>query len=413
MERLLLSSAIALSSFSIHATELEVSFAYNKAFSNDSFVMVSSEVIGFYRSLAASNEFLAEQGANLTLIPAKVFSVDDVYYPEMLQSLQWVLRYGDLDAADDEIDLLDLTNDSAHLLVALSKLRATNGAVGYAVPFSISDYKAFDDFGQSAVVTKKVGIASGITNTTSIAHSEYLILHELLHSFGAKHSSEDAARFDDLDLGITYGHGEVCDSGYKSLMETPWDAPDGYMQLSGTDGCQSGNGDMVKFINTFAPIVAQHEPYLNMATLDMTAVEDTDFDVYTFTVTRSKNIDSNSTAYIHLSNTNPTVGNEIKPIEVSFAENVLTAEVDVSFAYIHPLFEDAQHADGMVYAVAVSESEVQPSLVDLTAINTAWTADDDEDNGGSTGGDSGGGSLGLFGLLSVGLIGLFRRKWLK
>lgn len=430
MERLLLSSALALSAFSAQATELEVSFAYSDAYASDSYVLVSSEIVGFYRSLEAVNSLLEESGAELTLVPAKVFDIDNSLFPEVphVRAVQGSLWLS---------ELKEPTNDSGHMLIALSKIPSTNRILGASVPFSASGYKKFDDFGESSVNTKKATIVSGITNTTAMVHGKYLILHELLHSLGAGHNFERAKSFDIFDTGETYGHGEICDDGFKSVMETPWDNDNPRLKLSGTSGCDSGNGDMVRFINTYAPKAAQHEPYLNMATLEMDVVEDTTLGMFDFTVTRTKSTDELSLAYIHLSNTNPIVGNEIKPIEVSFAPDQLSATVSVPFALIHPLFDDAQYADGMVYAVAVSENEVQKSLIDLTEINTAWVKEDDDDNsgddssdngdggddssdndgsaGGGSSGGSGGGTFGGFGVALLGLIGLFRSrsKWFK
>jgi hypothetical protein len=399
MKRLLVSSAVALSCFTAQATELEISLYYSDAFYNDSGVLLSSDIVGFYRSIDAANALFDEAGANLTFVPAKISGEDVSVFPngQTTRQTRGLLDYGTMDSVSDT---------ASHFAVGLGYSRG--GVLGTAVPFLDRGYAS------PTANTKKSAVATGVMANESTSHS-YILAHEVLHSFGASHHESDAQYFDSLGNGEDYGHGEVCDDGGYSLMHefvaTDSDAP----LISGQIGCASGHGDMVSFINKYAPLVANHAAPLNMNTLKLVAIENTAESEFEFTVTRSINTTQPSTVELHISGSGATITNEIIPVEIDFLANELSKTVRVPFSSIHPLFEDAKFIDGQVYAVAISDDEVMKELLDVTALNTAWTDTPDpiepDDGGGdvtSTGG-GGGGSMSWFGLIALLMLRKLRR----
>ncbi|EJB5268106.1 hypothetical protein MW651_000710 [Vibrio vulnificus] len=391
------------------AVELEVSLLYSEGYTQDSGVLVSSEIVGFYRSLDAANELFQQHNVDLTFVPAKITAVAESQFDASMNVSQ-------TRAALDRGALESLSDHAGHFVMGLAHRANSDGTVGYALSFSHSKYAMFDR-DLSYKLSKKAAISSNILNDAINPRNRYVLVHELLHGIGAAHDETGALRFDTFSSGYTFGHGEDCGDGNRSLMAASFMSYQGVLMLSGADNCNQGNGDMVRFIRQFAPRVASHENYFHMNTLAMTVFEDVAESEFEFTVTRSKDVSLPSVAYIHVSGSNASVTNELAPVTVVFDANESVKTVAVPFANVHPLFDDAELADKKVFAVAVSEVEVMPNLVELSAINTQWKPSMDNGNGGdngnsgdnshgSTGGSSGGGSLGLLILLlfSVGFV---------
>ncbi|AYV20526.1 hypothetical protein [Vibrio mediterranei] len=399
MKRLLVSSAVALSCFSAQATELEISLYYSDAFYNDSGVLLSSDIVGFYRSIDAANALFDEAGANLTFVPAKISGEDVSVFPngKTTRQTRGLLDYGTMEVVSDS---------ASHFAVGLGY--SQGGVLGVAVPYY--DY----GYATPSINTKKSAVASGVMSRTDSRYP-YILAHEVLHSFGGSHDESGAQSFDSLGNGEDYGHGDICDDGEYSLMHELASTGASAPLVSGQGGCNSGHGDMVRFINTYAPLVANDAVPLNMNTLKMVAIEDTAESEFEFTVTRSINTSQPSTVELHISGSGATITNEIIPVEIDFLANELSKTVRVPFSSIHPLFEEAKFIDGQVYAVAISDDEVMKELLDVTALNTAWTDTPDpiepDDGGGdvtSTGG-SGGGSMSWFGLITLLMLRKLRR----
>ncbi|EMI4232927.1 hypothetical protein WB856_002857 [Vibrio vulnificus] len=389
------------------AVELEVSLLYSEGYNQDSGVLVSSEIVGFYRSLDAANELFQQHNVDLTFVPAKITAVAESQFDASMNVSQ-------TRAALDRGALESLSDHAGHFVMGLAHRANSDGTVGYALSFSHSKYAMFDR-DLSYKLSKKAAISSNILNDAINPRNRYVLVHELLHGIGAAHDETGALRFDTFSSGYTFGHGEDCGDGNRSLMAASFMSYQGVLMLSGADNCNQGNGDMVRFIRQFAPRVASHENYFHMNTLAMTVFEDVAESEFEFTVTRSKDVSLPSVAYIHVSGSNASVTNELAPVTVAFDANESVKTVAVPFANVHPLFDDAELADKKVFAVAVSEVEVMPNLVELSAINTQWKPSTDNGNGGDNGGDngngsiggsSGGGSLGLLILLlfSVGFV---------
>ncbi|EMK3315365.1 hypothetical protein V8043_002755 [Vibrio vulnificus] len=389
------------------AVELEVSLLYSEGYNQDSGVLVSSEIVGFYRSLDAANELFNQHNLDLNFVPAKITAVAESQFDASMNVTQ-------TRAALDRGALESLSDHAGHFVMGLARHADSDGTAGYALSFIHSRYAKFDR-DPSYKLSKKVAISSNILTYAINPRYRYVLVHELLHGIGAAHDETGALRFDTFSSGYTFGHGEDCGDGNRSLMAASFTAGRGVLMLSGADNCNQGNGDMVRFIREFAPRVASHENYFHMNTLAMTVFEDVAESEFEFTVTRSKDVSLPSVAYIHVSGSNASVTNELAPVTVAFDANESVKTVAVPFANVHPLFDDAELADKKVFAVAVSEVEVMPNLVELSAINTQWKPSMDNGNGGdnggdngngSTGGSSGGGSLGLLILLlfSVGFV---------
>ncbi|END2489075.1 TPA: M12 family metallo-peptidase [Vibrio vulnificus] len=384
------------------AVELEVSLLYSEGYNQDSGVIVSSEIVGFYRSLDAANELFKQHNLDLNFVPAKITAVAESQFDASMNVTQ-------TRAALERGALESLSDHAGHFVMGLARHANSDGTVGYALSFNDAKYAKFDS-DLSYKLSKKVAISSNILNDAINPRNRYVLVHELLHGIGAAHDETGALRFDSYSSGYTFGHGEDCGYGNRSLMAASFMSSSGVLMLSGSDNCNQGNGDMVRFIRQFAPRVASHENYFHMNTLSMTVFEDVAESEFEFTVTRSKDVSSPSIAYVHVSGSNASVTNELAPVLVAFDANESVKTVAVPFANVHPLFDDAELADKKVFAVAVSESEVMPSLVELSAINTQWKPGSDNGNGGDNGsgstGGSSGGSLGLLILLlfSVGFV---------
>ncbi|WP_281189023.1 M12 family metallo-peptidase [Vibrio harveyi] len=415
MERLLVSSALALTCLSAQAVELEVSLMYSDGYVNDTGVLVSSEIIGFYRSLDAANSLFSDSNVDLSLAPAKIYSVDAKTYDPTLNVLE-------LRSELERKSLEDISDSAGHFVVGIARYPTSSGAIGYALPFNDAAYAKFDA-DPSYKQTKKFALASGVTNSTSNPRYKYVLGHELLHTLGAAHDQTGGERFDSYSLGNNFGHGEDCGNGNMSLMAESSVSASGTMMLSGIEGCNAGNGDMVRFIKEYAPRVSKHENYLHMNTMTMNVIEDVAESEFEFTVTRTKDLSNSAKAYVHVSGSNASITNEIAPVEVAFDANQATKTVTVPFSSIHPMFEDAKESDKKVFAVAISNTEVMNQLVDLSGINTQWRPDsgsggnDGDDNGngnnGNNGGNTssnGGGSVSFLGLISLLSFGLFRRR---
>lgn len=405
MKRLLVSSAVALSCFSAQATELEISLYYSDAFYNDSGVLLSSDIVGFYRSIDAANALFDEAGANLTFVPAKISGEDVSVFPngQTTRQTRALLDRGTMEAVSDT---------ASHFAVGLGY--SQGGVLGVAVPYY--DY----GYATPTINTKKSAVASGVMPRTDSRYP-YILAHEVLHSFGARHDESGGQSFDSLNNGENYGHGDICDDGEYSLMHELVSTGTSAPLVSGQAGCNSGHGDVVSFINKYAPLVANDAVSLNMNTLKMVAVEDTAESEFEFTVTRSINTTQPSTVELHISGSGATITNEIIPVEIDFLADELSKTVSVPFTSIHPLFEDAKSLDGQVYAVAISDDEVMKELLDVTALNTAWTdtpdpvdpVDPDDGSGGDTstgGGGGGGGSFGTFSWLALAAVAFIRRR---
>lgn len=401
MKRLLLVSVLG-ASFAAHATDLDISLYYSNDYASTDDVLVSSEIIGFYRSLDAANTLFTNSGVNTTFVPAKIVGLGGGVFD------------GNLDVWDTRLSMesgtLQSPTDSAgHIQIGVART-PYGGTIGLAEAILQSRY---DALAVSGTDYKKVSIAAGIMNAFdgSFPRYPYILAHEAVHSLGGSHDSADANLFDDTSSGNNYGYGQTCDDSSLSLMDANIATDsDGYaLKLSGMAGCNSFGGDMVTFLNTYVPLAEGHAASLNMNTLTLAAVEDTVDQEFEFTVTRTVNVSSSGTAYVHISGTGATATNEIAPVEVTFAANQAAATVAVPFTSIHPMFDDADPYDDKVYAAAVSDDEVVNTATDLSSINTAWTSSSSSSTSSSGGGGGSGGSASIFGLLILAAIGVRRR----
>lgn len=399
MKRLFLASALA-AAFSANATNLEVSLFYSDGYVSDNNILVSSEVIGFYRSINAANQLFSDNGVNLTLKPAKVQSVAEGTYAANYNV--WNLLI-DMESGSLE----SVTDNAGHFQVGIAR-DTHSGNSGYGESMTEFKYVGLRGGGNDY---KKVAVTGNILNRYDADGYEYFMAHELLHTLGGSHNASDAALFEYNSSGNNYGYGDTCDDGSASLMDVSFASNSSSVtqKLTGATGCDSGSGDMVRLVNTFVTEVPSHATSLNMDTLVLAANENTSTSEFEFTVTRSVDTTSPITAYVHISGTGATLGNELQPVEVSFLANETSKTVTVPFSSIHAMFNDADDYDDKVFAVAVSEKEVVAALTDLTAINTAWTSDSNSGSTSSTGGEGGGGSVGIFTFFALAFMSLFRR----
>ncbi|MCC2525555.1 hypothetical protein [Vibrio coralliilyticus] len=398
MKRLLLATALT-ASFAASATNLEISLFYSEGYTSDSSILVSSEIIGFYRSIDAANTLFSDSSANLVLVPAKIEALDEATFAANYNVFGLLndMSSGSLEAS---------TDNAGHLQLGIAR-DTFNGNSGYGE--AINEFR-FVGLRGGGTDYKKVAVTGNILNRYEASGYKHFMAHEVLHAaVGASHTASDAALFEYNSSGNNFGYGQTCDDGSASLMDSNFvnNASTVTQKISGAAGCASGGGNVVSHINTFAPEVPAHASYLNMNTMTMSVSENTSTSEYEFTVTRTKDTTSAINAYLHISGTNATVGNELQPVTVAFAANETSKTVTVPFSSIHAMFNDADPYDDKVYAVAISEKEVMNSLVDLTAINTTWSGDSST---ASTSGGGGGGSIGIFTLLAMGLLRLRRNR---
>ncbi|CCO44194.1 exported hypothetical protein [Vibrio nigripulchritudo SOn1] len=390
-------------------TNLEVSLFYSDAYNSIGNVQVSSEVIGFYRSIDAANELFRENGVRVTLVPAKVSAIDSATYATNYNTWNLLIEM--------EAGSLESVTDHGHFQVGIARY-THNGNSGYGE--NMTEFKYMGIASSGGHDFKKIAIKDGILNRYDTDGTKYFMAHELLHTLGGSHDAGDAALFEYMSSGRNYGYGQTCNDGYVSIMDVGFASnPTSQMsqKISGASGCDNGPADMVRLINEYAPAVASHAPYLNMNSLTMSAIENTATSEFELTVQRSVDTSTATTAYIHISGTGASESNEIQPIPVSFTANELAKTVKVPFSSIHPLYNDADGYDGKVYAVAVSPKETVNALTDLSAINTAWSSSNDTDTSDGSDSDGGagssGGSVGFLAILAIAFGGITRRTFRK
>ncbi|MCG9575445.1 M12 family metallo-peptidase [Vibrio tubiashii] len=396
MKRILLAASLS-AAFAAQATNLEVSLYYSEGYASSNAVLVSSEIVGFYRSLAAANEVFSRSGASLTLVPAKIEAVPVATFSanENVFNLLTNLESGALKA---------VTDGNGHFQVALA-MNQWNGKNGYAETMSELDYTTIG----AGTDYKKATVQVGVLNRFQDGGYRYILPHEILHTIGASHDASDATLFENGSSGENYGYAITCADGSESLMSATVssNALGVVQKMSGGAGCTDATANMVNFTNKYSALTAGHAASLGINTMTVAVAENVGAETFDFTVTRSVAVTNAKTAYLHISGTGATVGNEIAPVAVSFLANETSKTVTVPFSSIHPMFNDAQPYDGKVYAVAVADNEVSNSAFDLTTVNTQWK--DNSNSGSSTpagGGSGGGGSFGFLTLLGLALATL-------
>ncbi len=401
IKKSILSVAICLAATAATATELEVSFHYPDSFAESGDYDMARYIVGFYRQLETSNIIYANNGVDITLVPAYVHGLTFEYTTEWNMS-------GDYDESSDNTDALRIAgqwtdSQTPHVDIHLA-MSLSNTTLGSASSNTVENYElGYDWFGHR----RAIGISSSVllSSSSNKGHNS-LLAHEVGHSVGLSHSEAEAVT-DWPDAIDQVGYPTTCDNGDLSLMYySAKDIAVSNTKISGAVDCLGdGNANSVAFLNKYAPQFASVVSNVNSRTLTLSVSENADESQFTFQVTRTKEQANAATGMLYIAGGN-SANNEntpVDPIEISFAAGSLVSEtINVGFDIIHTLFEIADDSEASTYAVAIMDNEVQGDYTDLLDVNTAW--DGSDDGGTSTGGGGEGSSSGGGGSASVAFL---------
>ncbi|ACH64740.1 GlyGly-CTERM sorting domain-containing protein [Aliivibrio fischeri] len=388
-------------SLSANAATVELSLFYPEPYELDSSVSLSSEVVGFYRSIEVANDLFTRKGVNLELKPTHVASVSSWTGSENVQTGRSDMDNG---ATEVETDVGDM---------AVGLFLPKGSTIGYGENINSSNYTWYPN------VTAKIGVAINRTLGTGGNNSyPFVLAHEVLHSIGAMHDQAAAVRFNDDSLGREDGFPGLCESGYGSLMTaTMYNIPFEKMSLSGASDCNGNpSANMVGFTNHYAPLASEFEVGArNNQSVRLTVTENINDQTFDFVAQRNNTATAESMTLYIAGGTVHNGSNSLAPQTIEFQAGQGNSEtIKVDFTTLHPIFDASHQQINSTYAVVVGQNEVQNALIDVAALSTQWeptitpdTGTPNPDNGG--GGDSGG-STSLFALLMMLCFGYIRKK---
>ncbi|MDD9195863.1 GlyGly-CTERM sorting domain-containing protein [Aliivibrio sp. S3MY1] len=385
----------------------ELSLFYPQPYEYDNSINLSSEVVGFYRSIEVANDLFERKGVNLELKPTHVASVSSWTGTENVQTGR-----SDMDNGITEVE-----TDVGDMAVGLFQPKGST--IGYGENINSSNYTWYPN------VTAKIGLAINRTLGKGGDNSyPFLLSHEVLHSIGAMHDQAAAGRFNDDAKGREDGYARTCDNGYGSLM-TPVIStiPFAQMTISGASDCNTTpSANMVGFTNQYAPLAAEFEVgSRNNQTIRLTVTENINDQTFDFVAQRNDTSATEAMTLYIAGGAAYNGQNALAPQSIEFTSGQASSEIiKIDFNTVYGVFDQAHGEINNTYAVVVGQNEVQNKLVDVTAINTLWeptitpdpetpdpeTGIPNPDNGG---GDSGG-STSLFSLLMLSCLYLVRRK---
>ncbi len=393
---LLLSS---ISSAYAATNTIEVSAFYNEEASYNK----SIAVVGFYRGLEHVNALFAEKGVDVAFVPTHVGTFDS---SEMEPDIGVFNGRAGMSGTSSTAALKSMVGDMAVGLF-------NNQASIYGNSEGVVDFTYTDSPNQ----TRKIGVTTTLgLGVDQFNSARYVLGHEMIHAFGVGHTSERAQLFNTTGESRTDGYSNVCDNGEQSLMgEDVLYVDFETISIAGASDCNTGGGNVVDFINTFAPQVANIQAARENQTLSLEIEENINTQAFEILVTRTE-IGSGQTATIYIAGGNGDTGIGLEPISIEFGESDYEAQTVVYFDDIHPIFENANDSVSSTYVVAVTDTEVVSQSLDLLDYNSAWELEtlDETDNAASevaSSGNSSGGSLGI-GLFALLMISL-RRTYLN
>lgn len=399
-----LSLALVAAQSAAATSTLEVSLFYPQDYETNSSLNLPVEIVGFYRSIELGNALFARDGVDLVVKPTSIQATNEWGASETISSGISLMNYNtSVDAATDVGD------------VAVGLFQSDS--VGLAVVHSVSatDYIYWPNR------TEKMAMgASYMMGRDASDGFQYMFAHELFHTMGAEHDKAGAEQWSQSGTYRSDGHGVTCSSGTNSLLHAQGAfTPFADVTISGSPTCQDDSGDNVAFVNHYAPMAAQYAPTdINDQTLTMSAIENLNSRSFDITVTRN-DATLAETMKLYVAGGHATAAdNHLSTIDVTFAQGETASQIVViSFDDIYPIFNQANDHVNSVYAVAVGESEISGSTLDIMALATDWTAPIDVpdvpdvpvDTGSSNGG-GGGGSAPLWGLFVLTGLAIFRKK---
>lgn len=382
----------------------ELSLFYPQPYEYDNSINLSSEVVGFYRSIEVANDLFDRKGVNLELKPTHVASVSSWTGTENVQTGR-----SDMDTGATAVE----TNVGD---MAIGLFLPNGGTIGYGEHRKSSHYTWYPNN------IAKIGLATNMTLGKGGDNSyPFVLSHEVLHSVGAMHDQAAAVRFNDDASGREDGYARTCDNGYGSLMTSVISTvPFAQMTISGASDCNTTpSANMVGFTNQYAPLAAEFEVgSRNNQTIRLTVTENINDQTFDFVAQRN---DTSATEAMTLYIAGGAVyngQNALAPQSIEFTSGQVSSEIiKIDFNTVYAVFDQAHGEINSTYAVVVGQNEVQNKLVDVTAINTLWeptiTPNPDPETdipNPDNGGGSSGGSTSLFSLLMLSCLYLVRRK---
>lgn len=370
------------------AATLEVSLFYPATYEADPSKNLSQEIVGFYRSIELSNQLFTNTGVNLTLKPTSITSTTSWTTEPVETGINTMWFDG---SNTGETDVADVA-------VGIFEVNARDGEAQLSFDSSYTDYPN---------MTRKAAIGYGRSlGGNDDAGYPYLMAHEILHTLGVRHDDDET--FNDTGTARVDGFGVTCASGYNSLLSaTGVYTPFANVTLSGAADCVDAKANTVAFVNHYAPLAENWAATIGDQTLTVAALENVANQTFDVTVSRTNTASAETmTLYVAGGRVN-AVNNSLEPITVNFAAGSSNSDtIEIAFADMHPIFEQAYTSYQSVYAVAVGDNEVSASTFDLMTVNTEWVMPEttDDDNAAS------GGSVPLWVLMPLGLIGLMRKS---
>lgn len=348
---------------------------------------LSQTVVGFYHSIDVANKTYVKNGVNITLKPAQFESSAAISANDNLFTVQ------------SDLGAMIMTNGftpKTYLIVGVGQPKGDAVGTGYTPE---SDNQL--DFQQHSIFS--------LGYNAMLNPEQYLnitLAHEAGHSFAGDHSQADIAP---TAVGVyTNAYGVTdCGNGVGSLMTT-FNSPSQveFPLISGSANCKVGSANNVAVMNHVANYEKNDKPLINNQTLSMAVTENVNTQAFDFVVTRTKTTNS-GTATIYIAGSQNTTA--LTPISVTFNAGEAASNVaSVPFTSLHPMFSGTNNY-ASVYAVALTDEEIQPSLTDIMAVNTQWTGSKTNDTS-TSGSGSSGGSTSPIALLLIGLATLFRRQ---
>lgn len=389
----LLISSVSLSAWAATST-IEVSAFYHE----DAGFDASKEVVGFYRSLEQMNTLMSAKG------------IDAEFQPTYVGTITSSDMASTTDVFDGRVYMSGLSSS------VQSKTDVGDVALGIFVQSSTvagnSQVTTDATYVEKPNSTRKIAIAGGygLGRDGGKSGTVLTVGHELFHAIGAVHESSQTVVFNSYGTSRTDGFANTCDNGYISLIGASSVFTDiSNISIAGAADCM-GSGNVVGFVNQYAPATASIAASRNNRTLTVSAVENENTQSFDVTVTRTST-SSAETIQLFIAGGYSDTGVGLTPISLSFPASTSSVTTAVLFDDIYPAFEAAGGTENSTYAVAIGEAEVSTSAYDLLSANTLWTTSVDENTSTTEGsGGGGGGSLGFVVLPILALLGGLRRK---